>query len=53
MRGEISPMIAEASTATEPKRASEPAKSAEFLAGLQSARHKTAENGQIFSRIDG
>lgn len=53
MRGEISPMIAEASTSTRPKWASQGAKSAEFLSRSAFSGGKTAAAGQFLSRIGG
>jgi hypothetical protein len=51
MRGEISPMIAEASTSTQPKWALEGAKSAEFFRRAALFRAETAAAGQFLSRI--
>jgi hypothetical protein len=53
MRGEISPMIAEASTSTHPKWASRGAKSAEFLPPPPVSGAKTAAAGQFLSRMGG
>src|SRR5580704_7057276 len=51
MRGEISPMIAKASTSTRPKLRSKRAEIAELLVGVQFLRHKTAGEAGFRSRI--
>jgi hypothetical protein len=53
MRREISPMIAEASTAKDPKQSFKRAKTAEFFRRPHLDGFKMAARGEIFSRNGG